>query len=153
MSDLKTLNVEKRPTGVRLSGRILFLTEDPTLLTTQLAGNDLDWNASIKLRDDISTDEITPAYICYYFDETLGDFPYLGLKAGGQFPCQRGLAQAMPAPIRTNSAAELTRNVKPKSTPVMTGDQTRRRASTLRAHDRGGWVGDVSSGRRPNILA
>jgi 3-isopropylmalate/(R)-2-methylmalate dehydratase large subunit len=43
-----------------------------------------------RLRDNISTDEITPAYICYYFDETLGEFPYLGLKAGDQFPIKQG---------------------------------------------------------------
>src|SRR5207247_6953896 len=43
-----------------------------------------------KLRDNISTDEITPAYICYYYDETLGDFPYLGLKCGAEFPITRG---------------------------------------------------------------
>ncbi|HEX7879978.1 MAG TPA: 3-isopropylmalate dehydratase, partial [Candidatus Eisenbacteria bacterium] len=94
MTDLKTLAVEKRPDRVRLPGRLLFLTEDPDLLTGQLAGQDLAWNPSIKLRDDISTDEITPAYICYYFDETLGDFPYLGLKAGGEFPVKRGLVRA-----------------------------------------------------------
>jgi len=93
MTDLKTLAVEKRPDRVRLPGRLLFLTEDPGLLAGQLAGQDLAWNPSIKLRDDISTDEITPAYICYYFDETLGDFPYLGLKAGGEFPVKRGLVR------------------------------------------------------------
>src|SRR5207247_3460935 len=38
----------------------------------------------------ISTDEITPAYICYYFDDTLGEFPYLGLKCGSEFPITRG---------------------------------------------------------------
>ena len=41
------------------------------------------------LRNDISTDEITPAYICYYFDETLGEFVYTGLKCGDQFPIKR----------------------------------------------------------------
>ena len=46
----------------------------------------MEWTPAAKLRDDISTDEITPAYICYYFDETLGEFPYLGLKAGTSSP-------------------------------------------------------------------
>src|SRR6266540_3207697 len=41
-------------------------------------------------RGRTSTDEITPAYICYYYDETLGDFPYLGLKCGEEFPITRG---------------------------------------------------------------
>jgi 3-isopropylmalate/(R)-2-methylmalate dehydratase large subunit len=81
--------IEKRPDRVRFTGRILFLTEDPELIKRQLAGEDLEWDPSIKLRDDISTDEITPAYICYYFDETLGEFPYLGLKAGEEFPITR----------------------------------------------------------------
>ena len=71
--------VRKRPDHVKFSGRVLFLTEDPQLLKKQLNGEDLDWDPSIKLRDNISTDEITPAYICYYFDDTLGEFPYLGL--------------------------------------------------------------------------
>jgi 3-isopropylmalate/(R)-2-methylmalate dehydratase large subunit len=51
---------------------------------------DLDTARAAGLRDQISTDEITPAYICYYFDETLGQFPYLGLRAGGEFPVTRG---------------------------------------------------------------
>jgi len=75
---------------VRLSGRVLYLAEDPELIRRQLQGEDVAWSGSLKLRDNISTDEITPAYICYYFDETLGDFPYLGLKAGEQFPITRG---------------------------------------------------------------
>jgi len=33
-----------------------------------------------------STDEITPAHYCFYFDETLGEIPYLGLKCGGVVP-------------------------------------------------------------------
>src|SRR5207244_13299514 len=57
---------------------------------TQRDGQDLDWTPASKLRDNISTDEITPAYICYYYDETLGDFPYLGLKCGEEFPIARG---------------------------------------------------------------
>ncbi|MDP3909549.1 MAG: aconitase family protein [Gemmatimonadales bacterium] len=73
-----------------LKGRIFFLTEDPGLVRSQLAGNDLAWVPAMKLRDDISTDEITPAYICYYYDETLGEFPYLGLKCRDEFPIGRG---------------------------------------------------------------
>ena len=87
--------VEKRPQTVRLQGRILFLTEDPELIKRQLAGEDLPWDTknpqnNPKLRDDISTDEITPAHICFFFDETLGEFPYTGLKAGSEVPIQRG---------------------------------------------------------------
>jgi 3-isopropylmalate/(R)-2-methylmalate dehydratase large subunit len=80
---------------VRLKGRILFLTEDPELIRRQLAGEDLPWDtknpaSNPKLRDDISTDEITPAHICFFFDETLGEFPYTGLKCGNETPIQRG---------------------------------------------------------------
>src|SRR2546428_13010784 len=87
---LRSRRVEKRPDHVRLAGRVLFLTVDPDLVRRQLEGEDLAWRPGIALRDDISTDEITPAYICYYYDETLGDFPYLGLKCGEQFPVGRG---------------------------------------------------------------
>jgi 3-isopropylmalate/(R)-2-methylmalate dehydratase large subunit len=87
--------VKKRPATVRLAGRILFLTEDSELIKKQLAGEDLPWDTrnpenNPKLRDDISTDEITPAHICFFFDETLGEFPYTGLKAGNEVPIQRG---------------------------------------------------------------
>jgi 3-isopropylmalate/(R)-2-methylmalate dehydratase large subunit len=82
--------VHKRPPTVRLSGRILFLTEDPELIRRQLAGEDLDWNPSIPLRDDISTDEITPGWVCYHYDEKLGQYPYVGLQCGGQLPIGKG---------------------------------------------------------------
>jgi 3-isopropylmalate/(R)-2-methylmalate dehydratase large subunit len=87
--------IEKRPDQVRLQGRILFLTEDPELIRRQLAGEDLPWDSANsannpKLRDDISTDEITPAHYCFYFDETLGEIPYLGLKCGSGTPIGRG---------------------------------------------------------------
>ena len=99
---LLSRSVSKVPDHVRLQGRVLFLTEDPVLIQRQLAGEDLAFDAGApvgspthpKLRDNISTDEITPAYICYYFDETLGEFPYLGLKAGEEFPIARGTVKA-----------------------------------------------------------
>jgi 3-benzylmalate isomerase len=90
LAALSSRRVEKLPDQVRLEGRILFLAEDPALVHRQLEGEDLSWSAAVKLRDDISTDEITPAYICYYYDETLGDFPYLGLKCRDEFPVVRG---------------------------------------------------------------
>jgi 3-isopropylmalate/(R)-2-methylmalate dehydratase large subunit len=95
INSLLERKIEKRPDRVRLQGRILFLTEDPELIRRQLAGEDLPWdtrNPAInpKLRDDISTDEITPAHYCFYFDETLGEIPYLGLKCGSVTPIGRG---------------------------------------------------------------
>jgi 3-isopropylmalate/(R)-2-methylmalate dehydratase large subunit len=87
--------IAKRPDRVRLSGRVLFLTEDPELIRRQLAGEDLPWDSknpgnNPNLRDDISTDEITPAHYCFYFDQTLGEIPYLGLKCGDVLPIGRG---------------------------------------------------------------
>jgi 3-isopropylmalate/(R)-2-methylmalate dehydratase large subunit len=95
INSLLERKIEKRPDRVRLRGRILFLTEDPELIKRQLAGEDLPWDtknpaANPKLRDDISTDEITPAHYCFYFDETLGEIPYLGLKCGSVTPIGRG---------------------------------------------------------------
>jgi 3-isopropylmalate/(R)-2-methylmalate dehydratase large subunit len=95
INSLLERKIEKRPDQVRLHGRILFLTEDPELIKRQLAGEDLPWDTNNpannpKLRDDISTDEITPAHYCFYFDETLGEIPYLGLKCGSVTPIGRG---------------------------------------------------------------
>jgi 3-isopropylmalate/(R)-2-methylmalate dehydratase large subunit len=95
INSLLERKIEKRPDQVRVQGRILFLTEDPELIERQLAGEDLPWDTknpanNPKLRDDISTDEITPAHYCFYFDETLGEIPYLGLKCGSVTPIGRG---------------------------------------------------------------
>jgi len=90
IKSLLTRPVTKVPDRVRFPGRVLFLATDPALVRQQLAGEDLPYPPAPTLRDNISTDEITPAYICYYFDETLGDFPYLGLKCGEEFPIERG---------------------------------------------------------------
>jgi 3-isopropylmalate/(R)-2-methylmalate dehydratase large subunit len=90
IESLRRRAVQKLPDTVRLRGRVLFLTEDASLVRAQLAGENLGWTPAMRLRDNISTDEITPAYICYYYDETLGDFPYLGLKCGEEFPITRG---------------------------------------------------------------
>ena len=94
-SSLLARLIEKRPDKVRLQGRILFLTEDPELIKKQVAGWDLPWDAknpahNPKLRDEISTDEITPAHYCFYFDRTLGEIPYVGLRCGDTLPIGRG---------------------------------------------------------------
>jgi 3-isopropylmalate/(R)-2-methylmalate dehydratase large subunit len=94
INSLLERKIEKRSDKVRLQGRILFLTEDPDLIKRQFAGEDLPWDTrnpanNPKLRDDISTDEITPAHYCFYFDETLGEIPYLGLKCGNVLPVGR----------------------------------------------------------------
>ncbi|HZS27282.1 MAG TPA: aconitase family protein [Candidatus Angelobacter sp.] len=92
---LLSRDIQKRPDKCKFEGRILFLTEDPELIRRQLEGEDLPWDTknpqnNPKLRDDISTDEITPAHICFFFDEKLGEWPYTGLKCGKDVPIKRG---------------------------------------------------------------
>jgi 3-isopropylmalate/(R)-2-methylmalate dehydratase large subunit len=71
---------------LELRGRILFLSADPELISAQLQGRDLSRTEAGPLRDDISTDEITPIPVLTCFDERLGRYPYTGLKAGQQRP-------------------------------------------------------------------
>src|SRR3972149_4722978 len=94
IASLQHRPVVKRPEAVRLSGRVLFLMDDAELVRRQLSGENLSQPLAAALRDNISTDEITPAYICYYYDERLGEFPYLGLRAGGEFPVSKGSVKA-----------------------------------------------------------
>ena len=77
---------------IKFSGRILFLTEDTTLirqqleardeeattLETELAGRLLE--GDLPLMSNISTDEITPGWVCFYYDETLGQYVYVGMR-------------------------------------------------------------------------
>ena len=79
---------------VRFTGRILFLSEHASVIEQQLQGADLALDDALPLRNDISTDEITPTWISYHFDEKLGEFPYLGLKAGGLAPIVQGSVKA-----------------------------------------------------------
>ena len=71
-----------RPDALRFPRRILFVTEDPELLRAQLEGREvtLDEAEAAGLRDNISTDEITPGWVCFYYDETLGRYTHVGLK-------------------------------------------------------------------------
>ncbi len=67
---------------VTFQGRILFLTEDAELLKAQLDGKDLAWDPDRPLLGNISTDELTPGWVCYYYDETLGRYCLVGLRGG-----------------------------------------------------------------------
>ncbi|MFN8549247.1 MAG: hypothetical protein U0527_15055 [Candidatus Eisenbacteria bacterium] len=98
---LRGRTIAKLPGRLKLEGRVLFLADDPELLGAQLEGRDpaIDWDEvaargpsalPFALRNDISTDEITPGWVCYYADETLGEFVYVGLRSGDRFPIQRG---------------------------------------------------------------
>ncbi|MEO0323399.1 MAG: aconitase family protein [Myxococcota bacterium] len=71
-----------RPDALRFPRRILFVTGDPELLRAQLEGRDitLEEAEASGLRDNISTDEITPGWVCFYYDETLGRYTHVGLK-------------------------------------------------------------------------
>ena len=87
---LLTRQVSKRPDRLKIHGRVLLLADDAVLIRRQLAGEEIALAPGVALRDDISTDEITPAYICFHYDDKLGDFPYLGLRASGEFPIKPG---------------------------------------------------------------
>ncbi len=70
---------------VSFPGRVLFLTEDPAQLEAQLraeAPENLAWDPDRPLLGNISTDEITPGWVCYYYDETLGRYCLVGLRGG-----------------------------------------------------------------------
>jgi 3-isopropylmalate/(R)-2-methylmalate dehydratase large subunit len=80
--------------NIHFSGRILFLSQDPQCVQRQLAGEDFTFGQALPLRDNISTDEITPAWICYHVDEALGAYPYLGMKCGDALPVTPGSVRA-----------------------------------------------------------
>jgi 3-isopropylmalate/(R)-2-methylmalate dehydratase large subunit len=79
---------------LRFEGRILFLSQNPAVVERQLSGEDVSLADALPLRSDVSTDEITPAFICYHFDEKLGEYPYLGLKCGDALPVKAGSVKA-----------------------------------------------------------
>ena len=70
----------------RSEWRLLFLSADPKLLRRQLAGEPLTLAQAGALRDDISTDEITPAAILSHYDERLGDYAHTGLRCQDDQP-------------------------------------------------------------------
>ena len=82
----------RRDDRVKFDGRILFLTEDTSLIRRQLeaaAGDakQLEDELAARLAHDdlplmnnISTDEITPGWVCFYYDETLGQYVYVGMR-------------------------------------------------------------------------
>ncbi|HJR07762.1 MAG TPA: aconitase family protein [Pyrinomonadaceae bacterium] len=73
--------IAKRPARIKFDGRILFLTDDTTLIRRQLeGGEDLSFDPERPLMNNISTDEITPGWVCFYYDETLGQYVYVGMR-------------------------------------------------------------------------
>src|SRR6201991_152263 len=89
-----TIKTDRRPDHIKFQGRILFLTEDTSLIRQQLeatgesaAALESDLAArlasdSLPLMSNISTDEITPGWVCFYYDETLGQYVYVGMRGG-----------------------------------------------------------------------
>jgi 3-isopropylmalate/(R)-2-methylmalate dehydratase large subunit len=75
---------------VTFSGRILFLCDDPQRITRQLDGQELTRAQAGALRDNVSTDEITPTTVMTVYDDRLGDFPYVGFRAGSDTPIGKG---------------------------------------------------------------
>ncbi len=73
--------IAKRPDTIRFNGRILFLTDDTSLIRRQLEGKE-DLSNPKPLMNNISTDEITPGWVCFYYDETLGQYVYVGMREG-----------------------------------------------------------------------
>jgi 3-isopropylmalate/(R)-2-methylmalate dehydratase large subunit len=86
--------VEKRATNPKFTGRILFLTDDTSLIRQQLEAEGDECarlegklaqrlaNDDLPLMSNISTDEITPGWVCFYYDETLGQYVYVGMREG-----------------------------------------------------------------------
>ena len=72
-----------RRESIKVQGRVLWLTEDQDLLKKQLAGGSLEGRPDAEsLISNISTDEITPGWVCYYYDETLARYCLVGLRGG-----------------------------------------------------------------------
>jgi len=103
--------------NVTFEGRVLFLTEDAGLLWDQLAGKKtlassevLAEGAPLPLLSNISTDELTPGWVCYYYDETLARYCLVGLRGGGvereassSAASRRGAARAARRPRTASS--------------------------------------------------
>ncbi|MDB5943357.1 MAG: 3-isopropylmalate dehydratase [Ramlibacter sp.] len=87
-----TTNLFDLPPGV--APRLLFLCTDAALMREQMAGRRLTRAQAGTLRDDVSTDEITPVAIMSHYDDRLARFPYTGLQAAGQKPIAAGAVQA-----------------------------------------------------------
>lgn len=75
---------------IALPGRVLFLSADPARISSQLAGANLSLADAGPLRDDVSTDEITPLPSLVFYDSRLAPHAYTGVKASGCLPIGAG---------------------------------------------------------------
>lgn len=88
-------HTHERPHMNPFHWKILYLSQDPALIRHQLAGKTLTREQAGPLRDDVSTDEITPVHIMSHYDDKLGDFAHTGLRCGYDNPiAPRALRQA-----------------------------------------------------------
>ncbi len=71
---------------IQFSPRILYLSQTPARITAVLNGEPVTLEDAVPLRDDVSTDEITPIAILTHFDDKLGAYPYTGLRVAGEAP-------------------------------------------------------------------
>jgi 3-isopropylmalate/(R)-2-methylmalate dehydratase large subunit len=74
--------------------RVLFLSTDGQAMREQMAGRELALAETGLLRDDVSTDEITPVHIMSHYDDSLARFPYTGFRSGDDMPIAPGAVQA-----------------------------------------------------------
>src|SRR4030095_1187144 len=74
------------PANLTFAPRILFLSQCPAEGERALRGDALMRPEAASLRDDVSTDEITPLPILTHYDDKLGRYPYTGFRAGGVAP-------------------------------------------------------------------
>lgn len=70
--------------------KTLYLSHNPARIDAQFAGTRLTLAQAGPLRDDVSTDEITPVAVLSHCDATLGDFAHTGLRCQGRDPIARG---------------------------------------------------------------
>ena len=80
--------------ALRFDPRILFIGTAPGAIEAVLRGERGSLAAAGALRDDVSTDEITPIAILTHYDEQLGRFPYTGLEVDGRKPIAPGAMAA-----------------------------------------------------------
>ena len=69
---------------ITFSGNLFFLCDEAEKIASQLAGQRFTLAQAGPLRDDISTDEITPVHILSHYDDRLGSYAHTGLTGQRQ---------------------------------------------------------------------
>ena len=77
---------DSSPSAVLFAPAVLFLSRSPDTVMRSLRGERVPLAEARPLRDDISTDEITPLPILTHYDDKLGRYPYTGFRAGDATP-------------------------------------------------------------------